>query len=98
VAALFLEAALQRARHRLGGEIVLRSEMTVEAAVRETGGVHDGVDADAVKAVLTKHPRSGFHDALAVLHRLLPAHPHLSLSLSSNITLDRLYDEYHVSI
>src|ERR1700677_328790 len=82
VAALLLDAALQRARHRLGGKIVLRSEMPVESTMRETGAVHDRVDADAVEAMLTKHPRRCFHDPSAILRRLLPTHPHLSLSSS----------------
>src|SRR5271170_5711009 len=56
--------------------------MSVETAVRETGAVHDRVDADAVEAMLTKQPRRGFHDPLAILRRLLPTHPHLSLSSS----------------
>ena len=68
------------ARHRLGGEIVLRSKMTIEAAMRETCGVHDRVDAGAVEAFLAKQPRRGVHDPLAVFRRLLPAHPHLFLA------------------
>src|ERR1700733_2226654 len=86
VAALLLDAALQRAGQRLGREIVLRSEMPVESAVRETGPVHDRVDANAIEAMLTKHSRRGLYDPLAILRRLFPAHPHLSSSLAHPLT------------
>src|SRR5262245_33846155 len=68
----------QCARQRLCGEIVLRSEMTVESAMGQTGAVHNCVDADAVEAGIAEHPRSDLHDPLAVFGRLLPAHPHWS--------------------
>src|SRR5580698_8401022 len=80
VAALFLDAVLQRARHRLGGEIVLGPEVTVESAMCQTGGAHDRVDADTVEAFLAKQSRGSLHDALAIFRRLLPAHAHVSLA------------------
>src|SRR5258708_20512954 len=41
VAALFLEAALERARDRLAGAIVRRSETTLEPPLSEPGAVVD---------------------------------------------------------
>src|SRR5258708_39605508 len=82
VAALFLDAALERARDRFGGEVVLRSEMAVEAAMREAGAVHDCVDANAIEAFLAKKPRSGVDDPLSILGRLIPADPHLHLQIA----------------
>src|SRR5260370_10173293 len=74
--ALSLGAPLECTRHRLGGKIVLRSEMTVEAAMREAGTSHDRIDARTVEAFLTKHPCSGVHDPPAALGRLLSADAH----------------------
>jgi short chain dehydrogenase len=70
---LVLGAELQRARHRFGGEIALRSEMAIETAMSETRGAHDRVDADAFEAMLAKKPRRGFHNPFAILRRFLPA-------------------------
>src|ERR1700738_1499265 len=82
VAALFLDAALQRARDSLGGEVVLRSEMTIEAAMGEAGAIHDCVDANAVEPFLAKKPRSGVDDPLSILGRLVPGDPHLHLHIA----------------
>jgi len=41
--------------------------MAIEAAVGQTGLLHDRIDADAIEAVLAEQARCRLHDPLAVL-------------------------------
>ena len=56
----------------------------------ETGVLHDGVDADAVEALVAEQPRRRIDDPLAIFRRLFPTDPHESLlvPLTLYMTID----------
>jgi hypothetical protein len=93
----------RRARHGapacLGDQIVLRGEVSVEAAMREIGGLHNVGDADAGEALGTEQCGRRIDDALPVRRRLFPAYSHACIPAlrAEHLTLDKVYDDRHQS-
>ena len=93
----------RRARHGapacLRNEIVLRREVSVEAAVGEIGGFHNVGDANAGKALGAEQRGRRIDDALPVRSRLFPAYSHACIPAlrAEHLTLDKLYDDRHQS-
>src|SRR3954451_590296 len=81
----------QHLRARFGGELILRAELMIEAAMRQAGALHDLGDRDALESLLAEQPTSYLDDPRAIFRRLLPAHFHAFAPSA----LDRLYDIHH---
>jgi hypothetical protein len=88
-----MNLATEHACCDLGGQVVFRLEVTIEATVRQTGLLHDVGNADTIESPLTKKRPRDVHDPLAMSRRLLARHSH-GWSLFSN-PLDTIHDERH---
>lgn len=62
--------------NRLGDKIVLRAEMTVESAVRQTGGLHHLGHADGIEPFLAEQSAGDIQDPIAILRHLLSTDLH----------------------
>ena len=64
---------------RLDLQVLLRLELTVEAATGQAGLLHQVVDADAIEAALAEEAAGDLDHMLAVSLSLFPADAHLNL-------------------
>src|SRR5262245_29757354 len=79
--------ATEHASRDLGGQVVFRLEVTIEAAVRQAGLLHDVGNADAIESPLAKKRPSYVQNPLAMSRRLLARHSHGALLWRNHLTL-----------
>src|SRR5207302_9670200 len=75
------------ARGDFSSQIVFRREVSVEAAVRQAGALHDVGDTDAVVAPLAKERARDLENLFAVGRRLIARHSHRSTPFGIHLTL-----------
>jgi hypothetical protein len=73
-------------RKRLDDQVVLRAEMTVEAAMRQSRSLHDFGNADCLKSFLPKQPACDLQDPLAIFGHLFATDFHFEISPSLPLT------------
>src|SRR5262249_45038750 len=92
------------ARGDFSGEIVLRREVAVEAAVRQAGALHDVGEADPIVPALTKKRSRDVENLLAIGLRLLACHSHdasparIRLTLYLMHVINTIHDDYHETL
>src|SRR6266851_5142857 len=88
--------ATEHACRDLGGQVVFRLEVTIEAAVRQAGPLHDVGNADAIESPLTKKRPSHVQDPLAMSRRLFARHSHGCTPFPN--PLDIIHDKRHIYV